>query len=439
MNSKNHYIHLLKLGLPIFIGQLGLIIVAFADNIMVGRYSTEALASASFVNSVFNLANFGCMGFTYGITPIVAALFAQGKKTDIGGIMKNALAINIFFTLAVSAILLLLYANVGHLGQPEELLPLIRPYFLIILATLIPNTVFSLFSQWSYAIGNSKMPMWIMLLSNVMNIAGNYMLIYGKFGAPEMGLIGAGISTLIARLVPMVIILIIFFHSRKYTEYAQGFANQELDRRQRIKIFKISYPISLQMSMESGSFSMAGVMAGWIGAVALASFQIIVIVGTLGFCIYYSFGSAIAALVGQAKGLNDNRQMRSIAAAGYHIILMLAAISSAIFVLYGAELISAFTTDKAVITTTLTLIVPLLLYQLGDATQITFSGALRGTGNVMPMLWIAFVSYIVIGIPASYLLAFTCNLGIYGLILSFCASLFPAGAAFAYFFYKSTK
>ena len=112
------------------------------------------------------------------------------------------------------------------------------------------------------------------------------------------------------------------------------------------------------MSMESGSFSMAGVMAGWIGAVALASFQIIVIVGTLGFCIYYSFGTAIAALVGQATGLNDNRQMRSIAAAGYHIILTLAAISSAIFVLYGAELISAFTTDKVVITTTLTLISP---------------------------------------------------------------------------------
>ena len=95
--------------------------------------------------------------------------------------------------------------------------------------------------------------------------------------------------------------------------------------------------------------------------------------------------------------------------------------------------------DKLLITTTLTLIVPLLLYQLGVATQITYSGALRGTGNVMPMLWVAFVSYIIIGIPASYLLAFTFGLGIYGLILSFSFSLLPAGGAFAYFFYKTVK
>ena len=193
----------------------------------------------------------------------------------------------------------------------------------------------------------------------------------------------------------------------------------------------------MQMSMESGSFSVVGVMAGWIGTVAMASFQIIVIVGTLGFCIYYSFGAAIAALVGNARGLDDTKQMKSIAAAGYHIILVLAVISSLIFYLLGPQLISIFTTDKVVITTTITLILPLLLYQLGDATQITFAGALRGTGNVMPMLRIAFVSYVVIGIPASFLLAFTASMGIFGLILSFSASLFPAGIGFAYYFYKS--
>lgn len=439
MAKKNNYIKLLKLGFPILIGQLGLIVVAFADNIMVGRYSTEALASASFVNSVFNLANFACLGFTYGITPIVAALYARKENFEIGKVMRNALCVNVLFTLAICLILGIIYANVEHLGQPEELMPLIKPYFLIILSTLLPNTLFNVFAQWSYAIGNSKMPMWIILLSNVLNIIGNYALIYGHFGAPELGLVGAGLSTLFSRIVSPVIIIAIYFAVKKYEDYSEGFLQSKLSAATCKKVAVTSYPISLQMSMESGSFSIAGVMAGWIGAIALASFQIIVIVGTLGFCIYYSFGSAVAVLVANATGLGDKVQMKKVAAAGYHIILFLMAMSSIVFVIFGSQLISAFTMDKLVITTTLTLIVPLLLYQLGDATQITYSGALRGTGNVMPMLWVAFVSYIIIGIPASYLLAFTFGLGIYGLILSFSFSLLPAGGAFAYFFYKTVK
>lgn len=439
MEKTNNYIELLKLGFPILVGQLGMIVVAFADNIMVGRYSTEALASASFVNSVFNLANFACLGFTYGITPIVAALYAQKKDLEIGRVMKNALCVNVLFTLAVCLILGIIYANVEHLRQPEELLPLIRPYYLIILSSLLPNTLFNVFAQWSYAIGNSKMPMWIILLSNVLNIIGNYALIYGHFGAPELGLVGAGLSTLFSRVVSPIIVIAIFFAAKKYNSYSAGFLQSKLSTATCKKVALTSYPISLQMSMESGSFSIAGVMAGWIGAIALASFQIIVIVGTLGFCIYYSFGSAVAVLVANATGLGDKVQMKKVAAAGYRIILFLATLSSIVFVMFGTQLISAFTTDKLVITTTLTLIVPLLLYQLGDATQITYSGALRGTGNVMPMLWVAFVSYIIIGIPASYLLAFTFGLGIYGLILSFSFSLLPAGGAFAYFFYNTVK
>ena len=439
MDKKNNYIELLKLGFPILIGQLGIIAVAFADNIMVGRYSTEALASASFVNSIFNLTNFACLGFTYGITPIVAALYAQKKHFEIGSVMKSALAVNILFTLAICSILCIVYANIDHLRQPEELLPLIRPYFLIILASLLPNVLFNVFAQWSYAVGNSKMPMWIILFSNILNIIGNYALIYGHFGAPELGLTGAGISTLVARIVSPLIIISIYFASKKYRGYSAGFLHSKISGMTCKKVAVTSFPISLQMSMESGSFSLAGVMAGWIGAIALASFQIIVIVGTLGFCIYYSFGSAIAVLVANATGLDDKIQMRKIALAGYCIILAFAAMSSLIFVAFGTQLISAFTTDEAVIAATLTLIVPLLLYQLGDATQIAYSGALRGTGNVMPMLWVAFVSYIVIGVPASFILAFTMGLGVYGLILSFSFSLFPAGTAFAYFFYKTAK
>lgn len=435
---RDTYIALLKLGLPILIGQLGMIVVGFADNIMVGHYSTVALASASFVNNLFNVANFACIGFTYGITPIVASLFSRGMKSDIGSTMKTALLLNVAFSLLATAVMAVFYVNVERMGQPEELIPTIRPYFLIYLAGLLPVSLFNVFAQWSYAVGNTRMPMWIILSANLCNIVGNYALIYGHFGMPELGLTGAGISTLAARVMCPVIIVLIFFFKPSNRPYADGFRNGRIVAGGIGKINRTSWPISMQMMFESGSFTFSAIVAGWLGAIELAAFQIIVIIGMFGFCIYYSIGAATSVLVANANGLSDRRGMRRVAFAGYHITLLCGMLSSMMFIFGGSRLISVFTDDTVVIATTATLIFPLVLYQLGDATQINFANALRGTANVMPMLWIAFVSYIVIGAPSTYLFAFPLGMGIYGIILSFSVSLFIAAGCFVYYFFTTT-
>lgn len=436
---KGHYISLIKLGAPILVGQLGMIVVAFADNIMVGRYSTEALASASFVNNVFNLAMFACLGFTYGLTPLIGAMFTQERYGKIGAIIRNGILANFIFALAITLIMGALWFNLHRLGQPEELLPLIRPYYLLVLAGIIPVALFNVFAQWLFAINNTSLPMWIILAANTVNILGNYLLIYGNCGFPELGLIGAGVSTLTSRILCLATVILIFIFSRRFRQYRDGFTQSRLNRRTLSQINRTSFPVSLQMSLESGSFTFAAVMAGWLGAVSLASFQIIVITGTLGFCVYYSLGSAVSVLVSNRAGLSDNDGMRRVAFAGYHIMLTLATISSLIFIFFEKDMILAFTEDPEVIAATMTLIVPLVLYQLGDATQINFANALRGTSNVMPMIWIAFVCYVVVGIPATYMLGFPAGLGTFGIILSFSASLFLAAGLFLYFFLKSTR
>ena len=436
---KGHYISLIKLGAPILVGQLGMIVVAFADNIMVGRYSTEALASASFVNNVFNLAMFACLGFTYGLTPLIGAMFTQERYGKIGAIIRNGILANFIFALAITLIMGTLWFNLHRLGQPEELLPLIRPYYLLVLAGIIPVALFNVFAQWLFAINNTSLPMWIILAANTVNILGNYFLIYGNCGFPELGLIGAGVSTLTSRILCLATVILIFIFSRRFRQYRDGFTQSRLNRRTLSQINRTSFPVSLQMSLESGSFTFAAVMAGWLGAVSLASFQIIVITGTLGFCVYYSLGSAVSVLVSNRAGLSDNDGMRRVAFAGYHIMLTLATISSLIFIFFEKDMILAFSEDPEVIAATMTLIVPLVLYQLGDATQINFANALRGTSNVMPMIWIAFVCYVVVGIPATYMLGFPAGLGTFGIILSFSASLFLAAGLFLYFFLKSTR
>ncbi len=442
MASKNIYKELLQLGGPILVGQLGMIAVGFADNIMVGHYSTAALASASFVNNVFNVAILACIGFTYGITPLVGRLFGAGRIGDIGASIRVGLRINIIYCLIVMAVMTALYFNLGLLGQPEELLPLIRPYFLISLAGLLPITVFNVFAQWSYAVGNSKMPMWIILATNSMNILGNYALIYGNWGMPELGLVGAGLSTLAARVTAPVAILAVFFMRRHNAAYARGFRRigGPYEEPQTSTVWRTSFPVSMQMSLETSAFSGAAVMAGWLGAIDLAAFQVFVIISTLGFCTYYSLGAAIAAKVAMASGGNNaNIEMRRIASAGYRVMLVLMALSSLVFALWGRDIMGVFSNDPAVVAAAGTLIIPMVLYQLGDATQITFANALRGTGRVMPMLWIAFVCYLVLGLPSTYLLAFTAGLGLWGIVLSFSVSLVSAGALFLLYFVRATR
>lgn len=427
------------LGLPILIGQLGNIVVGFADNIMVGRYSTEALASASFVNNMFNVAIFCLMGFAYGLTPLAGALFGNGRLAETGALTRQAVKINIVFATLVTGIMTLVYFNLDRMGQPAELMPIIKPYYLLYLTSLIPIAIFNVLSQWSYAINNTSLPMWLILGANIFNICGNYVLIYGNFGAPELGLFGAGIATLTARVGCMLVLVVVMLRAHRYAPYREGFLHRRSHRGDNALLWRTSIPVALQMTFESGSFTAAAVMTGWLGAIPLAAFQIIVIIGTLGFCIYYSIGSAITIKVANAAGTGDNAGMRHMAWAGYHIMLTVMMFSSAIFVFGGTTLMKAFTTDTAVLALASTLIFPLVLYQLGDATQIAFANALRGTTHVMPMLWIAFISYMVIGIPATYLLGITAGMGVYGIILSFSASLFLAAALFLIFFLRATS
>lgn len=434
-------LNILKLAWPVLISQIGLIIVGFADNIMVGHYSTEALASSSFVGNVFNIVLLCQMGFSYGLTPLIGMLFSNHEHKRIGQTMRAGVIANLCVAILLTAIMGCLYFQLDRLGQPDELLPLIRPYYLILLASLIPISVFNAFAQWSFGIKNTAMPMWILLTCNALNIIGNYILIYGHFGAPELGLTGAGISTLAVRVLSPIAIASVFFLKKSNAPYRAGFLERaaKADNGLMGRVVRTSWPVALQMTCETAAFSVCAVFAGWIGKIALASFQIIVVIGTLGFCIYYSVGTAITVLVANEAGRGDVKGCRRIALAGYVVMLCFAAISTCIFALAGRPMMTIFTDDPAVLTAAGALILPLIIYQLGDATQVTFANALRGTSNVMPMLWIAFFSYVVVGLSSSWILAFPAGLETYGIVLSFSVSLFLAGALFLRSFLKVTR
>lgn len=430
---------ILRLGGPILIGQIGIIITSFADTVMVGRYTTDALASSSFVNNVFMAAMTAVMGFSYGLTPIVGALFPQKRFNDIGGSVKASVVLTLLFALLVGGVMLALYFNLENLGQPPELLSTIRPYYLLFLVGLFPVALFNVFAQWSYAINRTMAPTWALLVCNAFNILGNYGLIYGELGMPEMGLTGAGISTLVARIIAACFMLWVFFGQGRFADYRRGFTITRLSTKMLGKVFKTSWPVSAQMALESGSFSVAAIMAGWLGAISLAAYQVILVTGMLGFMIYVSFASAVAIIVSNRAGLGDREGQREAAWAGWRIELFITTLISIALFLGAKYIVAMFTDDAAVLAMTLTLVVPLVLYQYADCTQINFCNALRGTSNVMPMMWTAGIAYIIIGIPACYFIGIASGLGVYGIVLSFSVSLVAAAALYFYYFLHTTR
>lgn len=198
---RDHYKALIYLGLPIVIGQIGVIILGFADTLMIGHHSTIELGAASFVNNVFNLAIIFSTGFSYGLTPIVGGLYGTRQYAPAGQALRNSLLANLMVALLLTVCMTVLFLNIERLGQPDELIPLIKPYYLVLLASLVFVMLFNGFKQFTDGITDTKTAMWILLGGNVLNIIGNYILIYGKLGFPEMGLLGAGISTLFSRIV----------------------------------------------------------------------------------------------------------------------------------------------------------------------------------------------------------------------------------------------
>lgn len=320
---REHYKALFFLGLPIVIGQIGVIVLGFADTLMIGHHSTVELGAASFVNNVFNLAIIFSTGFSYGLTPVVGGLYGTHQFAPAGQALRNSLLANLMVALLLTLCMTVLYLNIENLGQPEELIPLIKPYYLVLLASLVFVMLFNGFKQFTDGITDTKTAMWILLGGNVLNIIGNYLLIYGKLGLPELGLLGAGISTLFSRIMMVLVFIIIFLRSSRFIRYKVGFFRLGWSRAIFGRLNGLGWPVAFQMGMETASFSLSAIMIGWLGTIALASHQVMLAISQFTFMMYYGMGAAVAVRVSNFKGQNDILNVRRSAYAGFHLMMTL--------------------------------------------------------------------------------------------------------------------
>lgn len=423
---SEHYSSLFKLAFPIVIGQLGGIITGLADTIMVGQHSTEELAAASFVNNVLNAFIIFGTGFSFALTPLVGENLARNKKYVVSAWLKNSLLANLLLSVVIVAVLAVIYFNVGNMGQPEELLPLIRPYFVVSVISIVFVMIANSFRQFVEGITEPSVSMWILLTGNLLNIIGNYILIYGKCGCPEMGLLGAGYSTLFSRIFMLAMFVLVFLFKPSYKPYRQGFLRMWIVPKRLMRLTKLGIPIALQQGLEAATFSLTAIMVGWLGSLELAAHQVVIAISTVSFTIYLGLGSATAIRTSYCKGLNDWQQVRRYTVAGVHLGILVSFLTCVVLYLFRNQISFVFSDDPQVSLIVVTLLPILMLYQFVDGAQIILANALRGISDVKPIMWISFITNFLIAIPAGYVLGFPLGMGIQGIWLAY-----PIGFVFS--------
>ena len=417
----------MRIGVPIMMGQMSTIVMGLADTLMVGRYGTNELAAAGFVNNVLALLVIGGMGFSYGLTPIVGALLGEGRVHSIAGKLKNGLFACSGVGLLMMLLAGLLLISLPLLGLPQELLPLVRPYLLLLLLSMLPMMAFNAYKQFSDGIQDTSMPMWIILIANVFNIFGNWLLIFGHCGLPEMGLFGAGLATLLSRILQFILMASVFHLTRRYDLYRKDFPEARITGTDQLELHRIGWPVALQLGMEAASFSFSAIYVGWLGATALAAHQIMLTVSQLFFMLYYGMSAAVAVQVSYYRGASEMEETRKVAAAGLHLCWLIALIEGIPLFLFRDKVGMLFTNSSEVVALVAAIAIPFLLFQVGDALQSTYANALRGIARVKAMVWIAFVAYILISLPLGYIFGFVCGWGLVGIWMAFPFGLTTAG------------
>lgn len=379
------------------------------------------------------------MGFSYGLIPIIGGLIAGKEYTKAGETLKNSLFINFIAGLLLSLLMYILLVNIHILDQPDELLPYIRPYYILQLFSVVLAMLFNSFKQFSDGSTDTVTPMWIMLSTNVFNIAGNYLLIYGNFGFPEMGLTGAGIATLASCVLALGVFTLLFLYGKKNKKYLAGFREGVINRANLDKLIRLGLSVGFQMGVETASFSLSVIMMGWLGSIALAAHQIVCVITTLGFMIYYGIGAAVTIRVSNFKEWDDRVNVRNASFAGLHLILLVAlAVMLLVFAIRN-RMGYLFTTEKEVVDMVAVLAYSVILYQVGDGLQILFANALRGISDVKYMAWMAFICHFGLALPIGYLCGFTLHWGAIGVWAGFPVSLTVLGILLWRRFNKLTR
>ncbi len=434
-----HLRETVRLAVPVAIGQLGHVTLSVADSLMVGRLGPEPLAGAALGGSVFVLMLVFAAGMSSAITPLTAIACGEENHDEAGIVYRQGLLLNAMIGVLLIALSWLLSNFLHMLDQPDQVVLLARPYLEIISFSFLPMMVFLTSRNFIEGQSFTRPAMVVIILANGVNVAGNWVLIYGNLGFPALGLNGAAYSSLLVELFSAVAIVWYVLRSKRFIRYRPILEFRSFNTCVQARILRIGLPSGLQYVFEAGSFSVSAIMMGWIGAKVLAAHQIAINLASISFMIILGIANAATIRVGNAVGKKNRHEVRQAGFSAWLLAVTLMSIAAAVFILFREVLPSLYVDDPEVIRIAAGLLIFAAFFQLSDGSQVVGHGSLRGMTDVTVPLYIAIVSYWIIGLPAGYIFAFVVGMGPEGVWTGFVFGLTTAAVAFLYRFHRKSK
>ena len=424
-----------QLAAPVMLGMLGHTFVSFIDNIMVGQLGTAELAAVSLGNSFMFIAMSLGIGFSTAITPLVAEAdgandFEQGKSAFKHGLfLCTVLGISLFLMVYFSKPLMYL------MKQPVEVVELAIPYLDLVAFSLIPLIVFQAIKQFSDGLSMTRYPMYATLVANIVNVILNYVLIFGKFGFPELGIVGAAYGTLASRFIMVGYLWWLLKGKEKSKDYVTNIKLFVLDKLMLRKILNLGSPSAMQMFFEVAIFTAAIWLSGLLGKNPQAANQIALNLSSMTFMVAMGLSVASMIRVGNQKGLQNYLELRRIAFSIFLLGIIFAVCFALFFFAFRDQLPKLYVDqddaknmldNTEVITIASKLMLAAAIFQISDSIQVVVLGALRGLQDVKIPTLITFVSYWLVGFPVSWYLGKEDSYASFGIWLGLLAGLTTA-------------
>lgn len=400
---------LLALGLPLVGSHIAQMLIGVTDTVMMGWYDVTGLAALSVSGPVFFIIFIFGSGFAWAVTPMVASALAQDDERQVRRITRMGLWLSIGFGLVFTPVFFFFEPIMLAMGQEPEVARQAGKYMPFLGLGLIPALLVQVLKSYLSALELTRAILLAVIGAALMNAVANYLLIFGNLGAPELGIVGAGIASLASHSVSLVLLTIYALKKKPEHELLKNF--QRPDPEVLSSVFRLGVPIGLTLLAETGLFAASSVMMGWLGAIPLAAHGIALQIASVSFMVPLGLSQAVTVRVGKAWGKNDQEDLRAAALAGLLLSSVALVATMAAFLLVPELLVGLFV-DPAdpdrpeILAVGTTLLMLAALFQLADFGQVLALGMLRGVQDTRRPMMMAIVSYWLIGMPVAYVLGF---------------------------------
>ncbi|HKF21439.1 MAG TPA: MATE family efflux transporter [Candidatus Angelobacter sp.] len=424
---------MLRLAVPLALTEVGWLAMGFVDTVMVGRLpdSATSIGAVSLGTTLFYTIGIFGSGIMLGLDTLVAQAYGAGRLEECHRTLWNALYLALILSPAVMLAVLACVPLFPRFGLSPALVASTVPFLKALIWSTLPLVLYFALRRYLQAMSIVKPVVFTLVSANLVNLLGNWTLVYGHLGMPALGVAGSGWSTCISRVYMVVALAIAAIYYDRKRNSGLWRASRSIELRRMMGLLRLGFPAASQLLAEIGAFTFATFLVGRLGALALAGHQIALNVASLTYMVPLGISSAAAVRVGQGLGARD---VHAAARAGWTALLFGAGFMSCsglMLLTFGHPIARIYTPQPEVVHAGAVLLMVAAVFQLFDGLQVVATGALRGAGNTRTPMLANLFGYWAVGLPLGALLCFRWQLGAPGMWIGLCVALVMIGSVLA--------